>query len=350
MTLVVMSSACSLLPASLGGGKKTSNPSSSSSSSTAGAPESGTIGSTAATAKGPASDDGFTEADEGSMGPMQDKYEGQIVFSHAKIEKKETNDSALVRTTTLNEPLYVRAYFPKTPLRVLRENEQNCPWSNRRQLRFMASLEGAPTSRGSLYVMPMAEQTFPSLRSKTITGIEGPDIESIVPTAKFEMNGGDNGALSPFATLAAQMKPGKNVVVVEMEVGCEAKAGKNGKDFTVVSRGQIELTVKPGDLAAFARRVGPTVRPSFDPASEKRLKAIFAKKLAKGARILAFAADGTEVEPMSKKSTVIRFITANADKTCSYMTGKWIEPYLGGGKFDTGSLESVDDPTLLPCP
>jgi hypothetical protein len=290
----------------------------------------------------------FTDRDEGSMGPLQDANEGKVIFAHSIIEKKATT-ATLVTETTLDKPLFVRAYLAKTPARTFYDTKHHCPWDNRRQLRFYAKLQGA--SRGyDLYTMPLGDKTFDILRSKTITEFAANGaIVSIVPTARFEYNGGENPAITPFVELAAGMKPGANIVDVELQVGCEAQPNAEGNEFTVVSRGQITFKVGPRDLSAFAKRVGPTVRGSIDDAAARRIKPKYQKALGAKVKILSFAADRTVVDPTVQRSTDLRAVLRNVDKTCSYVTGKWIEPYAGAGTYGPGYIEGRGD-VALPCP
>jgi hypothetical protein len=193
-----------------------------------------------------------------------------------------------------------------------------------------SELQGAK-SGVYLYTMPLGDKTFDILRSKTITEFAADGaIVSIVPTTRFEYNGGENPAITPFVEMAAGMKPGANVVDVELQVGCEAQPGADGNEFNVVSRGQITFNVKGRDLAAFAKRVGPTVRGSIDDAAARRIKPQYAKAL------------GSKVK-------VLSFVLRNVDKTCSYVTGKWIEPYAGAGRYGPGHIEGSGD-VALPCP
>lgn len=251
--------------------------------------------------------------------------------------------------TTLARPLFVRAYLGKTPARIMNEAGQECPWSNRRILKFNAQLEGAHSAR-TLFEMPLGEKTFDSLRSKTITSLSGNDITSVVPTEPFEFNGGQNVAISPFTSgVVTAMKPGKNVVTFQLLVGCDANPAADGREFHVASEGKITFNLQSGDLTAFARRVGPRLRPSLDRAAETRIKPLFTKQLVKGARLLSFAADRTEVKALVEKSTDLRAILRNADNTCSYVKARWVEPY-SNGVYENGSSQGAYQPELLPCP
>ncbi len=296
----------------------------------------------------PAAPRPFTDNDEGSMGPLQDAHEGKVIFSHAIIDKK-AKTAPLVTETTLDRPLFVRAYLAETPARTFHENQQECPWDTRRLLRFYARLQGAK-SGVYLYTMPLGDKTFGVLRSKTITEFSANGaIVSIVPTARFEMNGGENPAISPFVELAAGMGPGANVVEVELQVGCEGQPGADGNEFNVVSKGQITFRVTARDLSAFAKRVGPVVRPSIDDAAARRIKPKYAKALGPKVKILSFAADRTEIDATVRKSTDLRAVLRNVDKTCRYVTGKWIEPYAGAGTYGPGHIEGRGE-VPLPCP
>jgi hypothetical protein len=348
LPLVTLSllSACSLLP-----GQKSPDPSESSSNSTTTTSSSqpkATTGS-AKSSDAPAAAAAFTDKDEGSMGPMQDKHPTEIVFANVAIDKKSQDESVLVTTTTLDKPLFVRAYMDRTPAHTFHDVGQSC--SAQRFLRFRARLDGVETS-ANLYTMPMSgEMTFPTLRSKTITGQHGADPVSIVPTTPFTWNEGDNVSITPFTELVAQMKPGKNVVTVELEVGCEGSTAKDGKFFHTVSKGTITFDVKAGDLAAFAKRVGPKFPPSFDPASEARVKPDYVKSLVAGAKLLAFAADRTEVNATVQKKTRLHTALKNLDGTCTYQVGDWIEPYKGAGQYETGHWDGTGTVVhRFPCP
>lgn len=334
---LVSLTACSMLKGSNDPSNEASTTSSHASSS------SSTSKSSAPTAPG-----AFSDKDEGSMGAMQDKHPTEIVFANVAIDKKSNDESVLVSTTTLDKPLFVRAYMDRTPAHLFHDVGQQC--SSQRFLKFMARLDGVE-SGVSLYVMPMSEMTFPSLRSKTITGIKGADPVSIVPTTPFVWNEGDNASVTPFTELAAQMKPGKNVVTITMEVGCEGSTAKDGKFFHPLSTGKITFDVKPNDLAAFAKRVGPTFPPSFDVPSETRVKPQYAKSLVAGAKLLAFAADRTEVQATVQKKTRLHTALRNLDGTCTYQVGDWIEPYQGGGRYDVGHWDGAGTVVhRIPCP
>ena len=53
--------------------------------------------------------------------------------------------------------------------------------------------------------------------------------------------------------------------------------------------------------------------------------------------------------PTEKKTTKVRSLLSNADGSCSYTVGDWVEPYSGGGLFEEGHYESVTNPSLVPC-
>lgn len=290
----------------------------------------------------------FKDKDEGSMGPMQDKHEGQVVFANAQIKRDEKNEALLVQETTLAKPLFFRVYQAKTPARYLYENGQGSCLKQMRRSRWHAQLDG---QKNGVWIRTGTfdeDGVFFELRSQTLVDLDQ-NVVSLVPTKKVKLPDPDGDAHPAFLELAASMKPGKNVVQIEIEQGCLGTKGKNGREWTVVSKGKITFDVKAGDLAAFAKVVGPTLD-SPDAGAAARIKPQFGKTLVAGASLLAFGAESTKMEPGEPKSTKIRSLLLNADKTCSYQPGEWIEPFLGAGKYGPGHYDTVADPVLMPCP
>ncbi len=289
---------------------------------------------------------GFKDKDEGSMGPMHDKHPTEVVFANVVIDKKSNDEKALVSSTTLDKPLFVRAYMDRTPARFFHEIGQEC--SHQRYLEFLARLDGADTIV-SLYKMPL-EETFQLLRSKTILDMPGNETVSIVATRPFVWKEGDNQAVSNFVPLIAQMKPGANVVTVELMVGCEASNAPDGKNYHAMSTGKITFHVKPGDVATFAKLL--KFPRGGDAGAAARIKPQYQKKLVPGAKLLWLSADGTEVESQVKKTTALHTALKNADGTCTYQDGDWVEPYLGGGRYDAGHWDAglMATSSRIPCP
>ena len=288
----------------------------------------------------------FKDNDEGSMGPLQDKHEGGIIFSGAKIKRDETSEAKLVTEATLLKPLFARVYQAKTPARVLHENGQTCLASNRR-IRWHAQLEGQKNGVW-LRTSTADDDLWTSMRSASLTDLDG-EVISLVPTKRVTFPDPNGDSHPAFIELVAAMKVGRNVVNIEVENGCLGTKGKNGREWVVVSKGQIAFNVKAGDIQAFTKLVGPDVERD-DPAAEARIKSLFAKTLVPGAKLLAFGASKTDVQANTKKDTKVRSILKNADKTCSYQSGHWIETYKGGGLYDSGRYDTVSDPTPVPCP
>jgi hypothetical protein len=290
----------------------------------------------------------FEDNDPGSLGPMQDMHEATVVFSNAVIPKKDGDESKLVAETSLLKPLYLRMFSAKTPARVLNDNAQKCSDSLVRT-KWYATLEGAPAKTGSVYLRegrPSAV-SLSSARTNTVQDAYGKGMMSIVPQSRVSLPDSSDNLYPQFLKLVAQMKPGKNIVTIAYEVGCEGQPGKNKREFTTVSKGSVVFNVKPGDLAAFTKNVGPDLGKSMDDDAEKRLRPGFEGSLAKGAKLVSFSANATAVL-VTKKDTVIGAFVKAADGQCTYTTGHWIEPYLGGG-YTAGHYEAMSAPSLIPC-
>ncbi len=291
----------------------------------------------------------YEDNDPGTSGPMQDMHENEIVFANVAIAKKDADSSKLVIETSLLKPLYVRMFTGKTAARVLNENQQSCDHSLIRT-KWLATLEGAPAATRSVYLReghPSAASVS-SVRTNTVLDGAGKANMSIVPQATVSLPDDSDTLYPQFLKLAAQMKPGKNVITLSYEVGCEGQPGKNGKQFSTVSRGQIVVNVKPGDLAAFSKKVGPELVKSGDVAAEARIRSPFEKSLPKGTTLTSFSANMTATL-VTKKDTVVSAFVKSAEGQCSYTTGHWIEPYTGGA-YNAGHFEATGAPAPIPCP
>lgn len=336
---------CGQLSMMIGGKKATSSSASSAdSSSSSSASSSPAVGEAPAHKAGPSMPGVFTDKDEGSTGPLQDAHDGEVVFAHVPIERGSSDASVLVTKTRLDRPLFVRAFLPKTPAALFHAKGLSCT-DDYRRLYFFAKLAGSKHTY-TLFEMELAKY-FPELRTKTMTDLDGDKLVSIVPTAPFAIDGDVAPELFEFVKLASEMKTGENAVDIELHVGCNARGAK-GRETIAASKGRVMFDVKPGDLGKLAKRI--KVRPGSPP-STKRLEPRYASLLVPGAKLLDFAADGTSIRPMEKKETSLRIILRNADKTCSYTVGRWVEPYVGGGQYDAGGFEGFTSTTYpLPCP
>jgi len=288
----------------------------------------------------------FADQDEGPVGPLQTGHDGEVVFANAPIKRDSGDASVLVTQTRLARPLFVRAYLPKTPAAIFHANGLSCSADDRR-IFFFAKVEGS-AHKDPYELMEMeSDKFFPVTRSQTITDPDGNDIASIVPTKPFALDADAAPELFEFAQLASELQPGANIVDVELHVGCNAH-GKYGRQTLVAAKGRIRFDVGQGDVAKLARLI--KVRPG-DAGATARLKSLYTNLLVPGAKLLAFAADPTTIEAQEKKETTLRVIMRNADKTCSYRVGRWVEPYAGAGRYETGSFEAVTSTTYpLPCP
>lgn len=289
----------------------------------------------------------FSDRDEGSTGPLQDAHDGQVVFANRVIERKNADEKILVNTTTLAQPLYLRGFLKHTPARIFHDRGLGCD-ADHRNIWIIARLEGSKTE-ATLSERALGD-LFVELRSTALTEHKPQGaIVSFVPTTLFTIGDDSAPQLAQFSKLVAEMKPGKNLVEVDVAVGCAAH-GAEGRRLLTAAHGTITFDVKAGDLTTFVKRTGPKVREgSLD--STRRLKPLYQKLLVPGAELFEFAASGTAIEPMVAKKTDVRVILRNADKTCTYGTGEWVESYLGGGKYDTGTfVESGREKLRVPCP
>ncbi len=285
----------------------------------------------------------FSDEDEGSAGPVQDANEGKVVFSNEEIPRKEASAAKLVTETTLNKPLYFRAFFPKTPARLLYEEKHlQCP-ASKRVLRFYGRLEG--TEKWQILSVMEAPTLFTVLRTHSVAT---PDkkLASWVPTAPFAFDeDGERRLDADFLQLAAMMKPGKNAVDVKLEAQCDDL--RNPVQHPI-SQGRIVFDVTPAGLKGLAKLV--KVRDG-EPSSTKRLRAVYTSKLVPGAKLYAFAAHGTSLTALEKKETDLSVVQLNADKSCTAMRTRWVEPYAGGGVYAEGYRDAVMTKALtIPCP
>ncbi len=304
-------------------------------------------GTEAASAKAPSAETvvqnakPFSDEDEGSMGPMQAANEGKVVFSNEEIPRQNAT-SKLVTETTLDKPLYVRAFFPKTPARLLYEEKHvQCPES-KRSVRFSTRLEGQERWEG-LNLME-APTLFSIIRTHALAEPEKKGLASWVPNKPFELDG-ESKLPKSFLGMAVAMKPGKNAVDVIFEALCDDLSNPSQH---VIAQGRIVFDVTPAGLKALAKlvKVG-----EGEPTSTKRLKAVYSSKLVPGAKLFAFAAKGTSVDPLVKKETDLSIVQLNADKTCTAMSTRWVEPYEGGGNYAEGYRDAVMTKALtIPCP
>jgi len=290
----------------------------------------------------------YVDNDPGTSGPMQDMHENEVVFANVAIPKKDADPSKLIIETSLLKPLHVRMFTAKTIARVLNENEQSCDHAQIRT-KWIATLEGAAvkTRTVSLREGRPSENAVSSVRTNTMLDSSGKQSVSIVPQSPVLLGDSDDTLYPQLLKLAAQMKPGKNVVTFTYAVGCEGHPGKNKEEFSTVARGSIAFNVGPTDLAAFVKKVGPDLGKSMDVAAEARVRPQFEGSLAKGSKLLAFSANATAVL-VTKKDTVVSAFVRNGDQ-CTYTTGHWVEPYISGA-YTAGHFEAAAAPSLIPCP
>lgn len=285
----------------------------------------------------------YADKDEGSMGPLQDAHEGEVVFANEVIARKETDANKLVKKTTLGRPLYLRAYLPKSPAALFNQKGLRCD-DSARALWFLARRPGAKDA-AELYQMDMPNLFF-ELRSLTITDLDGKVIVPVVPDRPTDIDGDANPALLPFASLLAAMKPGDNPVEIELAVGCKAQ-GVTGRRLLTAAKGVVTLSVTKENISNGAKLYKAR---SGDKSTTGRLRPVLQKMLTSGAKVLDFAADRTNVDPLVEQSSGYRVIFRNADKTCTYSVGRWVEPYLGGGKYAAGKPDVTHTEYPLPCP
>ncbi len=284
------------------------------------------------------------------------KRDGQIVFSNAPIGKDDTDDAKLVTASTLDKPLYVRAYLPKTPAGILQDNEQRyCSDGSQVKYAFYATLEGSdPHNMDSAGTMTtkdkLKKDLFRSLRSMSIDDSKGEPV-SVVPQAPFDITTGfahtDFPATYRFIALTSMMKPGKNVVTLRYRIGCDGHPGKNRRELTDVATGQITFDVKASDLSAFSRKV-IHFAPSADAAMASKLKPAYTKALSKGTRLVKFSADKPVVQSLRKRYTNVRAIVRHKSGKCGWIYGSYQDPNKSN-TFTDGHFVANGE-FAIPCP
>ena len=330
--------ACSLVPGS-------KDPSSSDGPST-------TSATAASTAK--SSPPKVSDKDEGSVSALQTKHEGQIVFSNAPIEKTEADEAKLVTASTLDKPLFVRAYFPKTPVAVLRDNGQTyCSDESQVKYAFQATLEGAEGNDATgvmAHKDAIKKDLALSIRTFGIEDSSGAPL-SITPQGRIDVSTGFNATDNPsafrFLALASLMKPGKNLVTLSLRFGCDGHPGTNKKEMNEVATGQITIDVKPGELAAFSKKT-VAFAPGADPSTEAKLKPAYVKSLAAGKTLVRFAADKPIVKSVFNRATSTRAIVRTANGQCMWYADSYEDPNKTN-LFNDGRFVGVAH-AAMPCP
>ncbi len=297
----------------------------------------------------------FADRDEGSAGPIQAHHEGQIVFANAPIGRTD-DEAKLVTSTTLDKPLFLRAYYSQTAARVLHDNGQTyCKKGSDAEYKFSAVLEGADQSKmdshGVMLRHKLNDDSFLAFRSLELGDASGQKSASIVPQELFELSTGfdhsDNPGAYRFITLASMMQPGKNVITVHLSVGCDGHSGKNGREFTDVATGQITIDVKAGDLQAFSKKIA-RFAPSADAGVEAKLKPGYAKSLADGTTVLKFAAEKPVVQSVMRRTTAYRAIVRHKSGKCGWIYGSYEDPNKSN-LFNDGHFTPAGE-YALPCP
>ncbi|OGQ87503.1 MAG: hypothetical protein A2289_11325 [Deltaproteobacteria bacterium RIFOXYA12_FULL_58_15] len=292
--------------------------------------------------------DAFVDKDEGITGPLQNQFENKIIFAHEFIERSESDPKKVISQTTLKEPIFVRYYRSRTPARILHDQGQDGCFGTQRYDKTFAYLEGHQQERVLVNEASFGDQSFNSSRSSSITIGEK---ESLLPLARLNVTLAEQEQKA-FLSLVGSMMPGENKVIFENFIGCQEIA----KDDKPVSTGMLTFVVKKGDVAAYAKRVGPEMDPgSADRATQARVEALFRKSMTKGAKIIKLVTDSTETEPMESQTTPVRAFLRNVEGTCSYVEGWWRQKYMGGGKFDSGGFDAglikgFGDQLSVPCP
>lgn len=284
------------------------------------------------------------------------KRDGQIVFANVPIEKDDADDAKLVTASTLDKPLYVRAYLPKTPAGILQDNEQRyCSDGSQVKYSFYATLEGAdPNNMDAAGTMTtkdtLKKDLFQSLRSMGIDDSKGQPV-SVVPQAPFDVTTGFAGTDFPapfrFIGLTSMMKPGKNVVTLRFRLGCDGHPGKNKRELTDVATGQITFDVKAADLSAFSRKVIQFV-PSADTAMEGKLKPAYTKALSDGTTLVKFSADKPVVQSLTKRYTNVRAIVRHKSGKCGWIYGSYQDPNRSNTFTDGHFIANGE--FAVPCP
>lgn len=317
----------------------------------------------AAVAAAPAKID---DADEGVTQPMQSAHEQSFVFSNRAIARTGADEKQLVKTTTLDKPLYVRAFLPKTPMRLLAENSTSgkaCPLDDV-TLDYVAWLGASkdPKATDVSYVIlrhaEPSEDVYKTSRSASLANAAGTLI-SINPQTKVQVM--PERELEPeevfgvaFSRLVAQMKPGANTLNVGMMLICKSNQnGKNGSPSVVASVGSVEVQVANGDVAKYAKRVALSVPASSSAEQEKFIKPRYQKTLVAGAKLLSFGVGVRNVVNTFSGETPVRMTLKYADGTCGYQQGIWTQQQqLVSNTWSDGEfVTTVDDTRItLPCP
>lgn len=217
-----------------------------------------------------------------------------------------------------------------------------CP-GNARVVAFSVRLEGE--EKWSKIHRMDAPTLFHANRTQALTTPDMKEVISWVPTKHFEFTGELSRADAQFFELAARTRPGRNAVDVKLEAVCnDVRSGASHP----ISEGRIVFEVTPASLKTLAKRV--TVG-AGDAPSTARLKPVYTSLLVPGARLFAFAAHGTYTEPLVKRETDLSLVQLNADKTCTAVRMRWVEPHQGGGRYSVGGGDPAMTRSLrIPCP
>ncbi|MBI5546180.1 MAG: hypothetical protein HY901_20005, partial [Deltaproteobacteria bacterium] len=255
----------------------------------------------------------------------------------------------IISETTLKDPIFIRFFRAKTPARLLHEQGQDDCLGAQRFDRTWAHLEASPQDRVLLNDASFGDKTFKSARSSSIL-VQDKKV-SLLPLERLRIDLAEMEQKA-FVALVANMKPGNNKVIFENYVGCQEIL----KTAKPVATGALTFVVKKGDVAAYAKLIGPDFEPGEgDRATQSRIEELFRKSMVKGSKIIKLVTDSTETEPMESQTTPVRALLRNAEGTCSYVEGWWRQKHLGGGKFDNGSFDAgqikgFGNQIPIPCP
>ncbi|NUP07030.1 MAG: hypothetical protein HOW73_13330 [Polyangiaceae bacterium] len=291
--------------------------------------------------------------DQGIQGPLHEANKGKIVFAKNQIPKDAAATFVLADTFRLDEQIYSRAFFEKSPrnsLAGLPDPDTNCKWDNRRNLTISAWVDGG--SEHGIESHIAGDKTWATYTTFYLTGEDG----SLLPTEQVVLPQHRNKAEAKIALLLSTLGDGDHTIKLETEANC------NGNPKSSLATGEMKVTVDAAGRTHLAKLIRlAEAGLKTQPDETKRLTAA-AEATFNKTKVLHFrpiedawrVRRGPLEEPIDR--SIIALSLLEEGGKCTLRTSEIVEAHEGGGKYGApvfretvdGAIGEMTDLTV-PC-